>query len=210
MGWNADSGGANWQSGEELKNIQKTSSSTCPPFHNFHSSRKITTSACRYTHAGDTVDLWRQLDKTFWLGGCLTDRNTTYCHIKSHESIHPSYSALSEARSWGQLSEQGHWDFPLPGHFLQLFWEHPKAFSGQPSDLVTLACPGSSFLPPETPLEGGVPGASDTEVPLNWEEKYLEAHTHIHSFKLLHKTHFWPHIHKKNSQSAHKTLIVLP
>ena len=46
---------------------QKTSSSTRPPFHNFDSSRKITTSACRHAHAGVTVDLWRQKLKTFGL-----------------------------------------------------------------------------------------------------------------------------------------------
>ena len=48
------------------------------PFHYFLSSRKKKpkTLACRYTHAGVTVDLWRQSDKIFWLGRCLTDRNT--------------------------------------------------------------------------------------------------------------------------------------
>ena len=51
---------------------------------------------------------------------------------------------LSRAGSQGQLPQQGHPDFPLPGHFLQLFRENPKAFPGQLSDIVTLACPGSS------------------------------------------------------------------
>ena len=59
-------------------------------------------------------------------------------------SIHPSSSALSRARSHGQLPEQGHPDFPLPGHFLQLFRGDPKAFPGQLSNKVTPACPGSS------------------------------------------------------------------
>ena len=53
------------------------------------------------------------------------------------------------AGSRGQLSEQGHPEFPLGGHFLQLFREDPKAFPGQPSDIVTPACPGSfSGSPP--------------------------------------------------------------
>ena len=43
---------------------------------------------------------------------------------------------LSMGALRGQLSEQGHPDFPLPGHFLQLLREDPKAFPGQPSDIV--------------------------------------------------------------------------
>uniref|UniRef100_A0A672GKX9 Leucine-rich repeat-containing protein 6 n=1 Tax=Salarias fasciatus TaxID=181472 RepID=A0A672GKX9_SALFA len=35
-------------------------------------------------------------------------------------------------------------DFPVPRHFLQLFLEDPKAFPGQPRDIVSPACPGSS------------------------------------------------------------------
>ena len=60
------------------------------------------------------------------------------------QAIHPSSSALSGAGSRGQLPEQEHPDFPLPGHFFQLFREDPKAFPGQPSNIVTPACPGSS------------------------------------------------------------------
>ncbi|KAK3525040.1 hypothetical protein QTP86_013476 [Hemibagrus guttatus] len=36
-------------------------------------------------------------------------------------------------------------------HFLQLFWRDPKAFPGQPKDIVSPACPGSS----PGPLPGG-------------------------------------------------------
>ncbi|KAM8748088.1 uncharacterized protein AB9X84_015870 isoform 2-T4 [Acanthopagrus schlegelii] len=60
-------------------------------------------------------------------------------------SIHPSILIrLSKPGSRGQLPEQGHPDFPLPGHFLQLFREDPKAFPDQLGDIVTPACPGSS------------------------------------------------------------------
>ena len=60
-------------------------------------------------------------------------------------SIHPSiFFRLSRVGLRGQLPEQGHPDFPHPGHFLQLFWEDPKAFPGQLGDIVTPACPGSS------------------------------------------------------------------
>ena len=52
------------------------------------------------------------------------------------------------------LSEQGHPDFPLPRHLLQLFREDPKVFPGQLSDIVTPACPGSSLGSPP----GGMPG----------------------------------------------------
>ena len=67
--------------------------------------------------------------------------------LVSYPSIHPSiFFRLSGIGSRGQLSEQGHPDFPLPRHFLQLLREDPKAFPGQPSDIdiVTPACPGSS------------------------------------------------------------------
>ena len=60
-------------------------------------------------------------------------------------TIHPSiFFCLSGAGLPGQLSEQGHPHLPLPGHFLHLFQEVPKAFPGQPSDIVAPACPGSS------------------------------------------------------------------
>ena len=62
-----------------------------------------------------------------------------------HPSIHPSiFFRLSRAGSRGQLPEPGHPDFPLPRHFIQLFWEYPKAFAGQLSNTVTPVCPGSS------------------------------------------------------------------
>ena len=81
---------------------------------------------------------------------------STICMCEHHQiletwiqiSIHPSSSVLSGAGSRGQLSEQALPDFPIPGHFLQLFREDPKAFPGQPSDIVTLACPGSSSWSP--------------------------------------------------------------
>ncbi|KAK3572156.1 hypothetical protein QTP86_022232 [Hemibagrus guttatus] len=58
---------------------------------------------------------------------------------------------LSGAGSWGQQSKQGCPDFPLPRHFLQLFRRDPEAFPGQPRDIVSPACPGSS----PGPLPGG-------------------------------------------------------
>uniref|UniRef100_A0A8C5H691 Multidrug resistance-associated protein 1 n=1 Tax=Gouania willdenowi TaxID=441366 RepID=A0A8C5H691_GOUWI len=39
-------------------------------------------------------------------------------------------------------------DFPLPGHFLQLVRGDPETFPGQPRDIVSPACPGSSPGPP--------------------------------------------------------------
>ena len=63
------------------------------------------------------------------------------CSVKHKVSI---FFHLSGARLRGQLSEHGHPDFPLPGHVFQLFWEDPEVFPGQPSDIFTPACPGSS------------------------------------------------------------------
>ncbi|KAI3355662.1 hypothetical protein L3Q82_004257 [Scortum barcoo] len=47
-----------------------------------------------------------------------------------------------------QQSEQRCPDFPHPRHFLQLFRGDPEAFPGQPRDIVSPACPGSSPRPP--------------------------------------------------------------
>ncbi|XP_024911927.1 SIN3 transcription regulator family member Aa isoform X2 [Cynoglossus semilaevis] len=55
---------------------------------------------------------------------------------------------LPDANS--SVSEQGHPDFPLPRHFLQLFWGDPEAFPGQPSDIVAASCPGSSSGSPHS------------------------------------------------------------
>lgn len=55
---------------------------------------------------------------------------TIIIHPFSHPCVH--------------LSFHFHPDFPLPGHFLQLFQDDSKAFLGQPSDTVAPACPGSS------------------------------------------------------------------
>ncbi|MED6272113.1 hypothetical protein CHARACLAT_027010 [Characodon lateralis] len=57
-------------------------------------------------------------------------------------------------------------NIPLPRHLLQLLWVDPKAFPGQPRDIVPPACPGPSPGPPtrwdvpETPPEEGVQEAS--------------------------------------------------
>ncbi|KAK3523278.1 hypothetical protein QTP86_028469 [Hemibagrus guttatus] len=55
------------------------------------------------------------------------------------------------AGSWGQQSNQGCPDLPLPRHFLQLFRRDPEAFPGQLRDIVSPACPESS----SGPLPGG-------------------------------------------------------
>lgn len=54
----------------------------------------------------------------------------------------------SGAGSRGQQSKQRCPDFPLPRHFLQLFWGDTEAFPGQPGDIVSPACPRSSPGPP--------------------------------------------------------------
>ena len=65
---------------------------------------------------------------------CLTCERTCIDLKRAVIDFHPS---IFFHFIWGQ-------DIPLPRHFLQLFREDPKAFPGQPSDIVTPACPGSS------------------------------------------------------------------
>ncbi|KAI3359440.1 hypothetical protein L3Q82_002948 [Scortum barcoo] len=72
-----------------------------------------------------------------------------------YPSIHPSSSALSGTGSRRQQSEQRCPDFPHPRHFLQLFRGDPEAFPGQPRDIVSPACPGSS---PEASSRWDMPG----------------------------------------------------
>ncbi len=87
------------------------------------------------------------------------DDINTVCVTKNFNTvIHPSiFFCSSGAGSRGQQPEQGRPDFPLPRHLLQLFQEDPKAFPGQPSDVVTPACPGSS--------PGSPPGGTCLEYP---------------------------------------------
>ncbi|MED6253369.1 hypothetical protein ATANTOWER_027734, partial [Ataeniobius toweri] len=62
--------------------------------------------------------------------------------------------------SRGQHTQQKHPDVPLPRHLLQLFRGEPKAFPGQPRDIVSPACPGPS---PGIPPEEGFQKASDID-----------------------------------------------
>ncbi|MEQ2221460.1 hypothetical protein ILYODFUR_016165 [Ilyodon furcidens] len=69
-------------------------------------------------------------------------------------------------RSQGQQPKQRDPDFPLSSHLGQLIWLNPKAFPGQPRNIVPPACSGSSSGPlprwdvPRTPHQGGVQEAS--------------------------------------------------
>ncbi|KAI3375709.1 hypothetical protein L3Q82_004020 [Scortum barcoo] len=69
------------------------------------------------------------------------------CSIHPSIHLHPLYPGdrVAERR---QQSEQRCPDFPHPRHFLQLFRGDPEAFPGQPRDIVSPACPGSSPGPP--------------------------------------------------------------
>ena len=104
-------------------------------------------------------------------------------------SIHPSiFFRLSGAGSQGQLPEQGHPDFPLPGHFLQLFREDPKAFPGQLSDIVTPACPGYSLgSPPSGTCQEHLPREAKKII---WKTKHTlyESDTCMTGWKLVNDT----------------------
>ncbi|KAK0149249.1 Zinc finger BED domain-containing protein 1 [Merluccius polli] len=71
----------------------------------------------------------------------------------------PQPIAVSQCRgqedvAFGPQPKQGSPDFPLPSHFVQLFPGDPEAFPGQPRDIVSPACPGSS---PGSPTSGTCP-----------------------------------------------------
>ncbi|KAI3372540.1 hypothetical protein L3Q82_023022, partial [Scortum barcoo] len=71
-------------------------------------------------------------------------------YVMKLPSIHPSIfiRLVRDRVAWRQQSEQRCPDFPHPRHFLQLFRGDPEAFPGQPRDIVSPACPGSSPGPP--------------------------------------------------------------
>ncbi|MED6256515.1 hypothetical protein ATANTOWER_027877 [Ataeniobius toweri] len=55
---------------------------------------------------------------------------------------------LIRTGSRGQQTQQRHPDVPFPRHLLQLLRGKPKAFPGQPRDIVPPECPGPSPGPP--------------------------------------------------------------
>ncbi|MED6241711.1 hypothetical protein ATANTOWER_024873 [Ataeniobius toweri] len=69
--------------------------------------------------------------------------NCVYMYI-SYSYSYSSSSTLSGTGSRGQQTQERHPDVPLPRHLLQLLREEPKAFPGQPRDIVPPACPGPS------------------------------------------------------------------
>ena len=80
----------------------------------------------------------------------------TVANMQPHPSIHPSIHHLPLVRGpcCRGSSFNRNPDVPVPGHFLQLFRGDPKAFPGQPRDIVSTTCPGSS---PGSPPSGTCP-----------------------------------------------------
>ncbi|MEQ2252927.1 hypothetical protein ILYODFUR_026849, partial [Ilyodon furcidens] len=70
----------------------------------------------------------------------------------SNPSIYPLSSISLGVGSRAQQPKQRDPDFPLPSHLGQLVRGNPKAFPGQPRNIVPPACPGSS----SGPLPGGM------------------------------------------------------
>ncbi|TWW64582.1 hypothetical protein D4764_22G0002290 [Takifugu flavidus] len=62
-------------------------------------------------------------------------------NVSMHASI---LYRLSGVGSRGQQPKERSPDFPLPSYFLQLIRRDPQAFPGQPRDIVSPTCPGSS------------------------------------------------------------------
>ncbi|MEQ2203637.1 hypothetical protein XENOCAPTIV_001639, partial [Xenoophorus captivus] len=72
-----------------------------------------------------------------------------FISYNENPSSHPSIvSCLSGVGSRGHQLKQREPGFPLPIHLGQLVHGNPKAFPGQPRNVVLPACPGSSSSPP--------------------------------------------------------------
>ncbi|MED6233434.1 hypothetical protein ATANTOWER_011738 [Ataeniobius toweri] len=66
-------------------------------------------------------------------------------YINIHPSIHPSIVfRLSGVGTRGQQPKQRDPDFAPPSHLGQLVQGNPKAFPGQPRNIIPPACPRSS------------------------------------------------------------------
>ncbi|MEQ2228679.1 hypothetical protein ILYODFUR_011333 [Ilyodon furcidens] len=74
-----------------------------------------------------------------------------HAHYITGESVRKtSYALLERDGSQGQQPKQRDPDIPLPSRLGQLVRGNPKAFPGQPRDIVPPACPGSSSGPPHS------------------------------------------------------------
>uniref|UniRef100_A0A3B3Z787 Heat shock protein 12B n=1 Tax=Periophthalmus magnuspinnatus TaxID=409849 RepID=A0A3B3Z787_9GOBI len=97
----------------------------------------------------------------------LCPKNPQEAILKGAVMFGRDQSVIRTRKSTGYIqststSKQGLPNFPHPRHALQLLWWDPQAFPGQPRDIVTPACPGSSLgqppggtCPEHLPREGG-------------------------------------------------------
>ncbi|MEQ2311850.1 hypothetical protein AMECASPLE_024741 [Ameca splendens] len=79
--------------------------------------------------------------KSHWkVEAVKTDSSYSYSYLSS--------STFSGTGSRGKQTQQRRPNVPLPRNLLQLLRGEPKAFPGQPRDIVPPACPGPSPGPP--------------------------------------------------------------
>ncbi|MED6259321.1 hypothetical protein ATANTOWER_020862 [Ataeniobius toweri] len=107
----------------------------------------------------DTVGIWGEVRDIVW--SYISIPNVFQVLVLDSYS---SSSALSGTGLRGQQNQQRRPDVPLPRHLLQLLKGEPKAFPGQPRDIIPPACSGSfRWDVPGTPPEEGVQEASSID-----------------------------------------------
>ncbi|MEQ2292938.1 hypothetical protein AMECASPLE_027949 [Ameca splendens] len=99
-----------------------------------------------YIHILHANNMFGQLDGLTAQDAKAHRERLSHCNDGNEKGVSKGTSTCCISRirivSQGHQSQQRRPDVPLPRHLLQLLWGEPKAFPGQPRDIVPPACPG--------------------------------------------------------------------